>query len=238
MLHRLSDLRRRAFSEMSAIIALGTVGLGALAFLELADETREGETHAFDTQILLSLRSPNDPGDPLGPFWVEQSVLDITALGGFAVLALMILAVCSYLLAIGRRTSALLVAGAVISGTVLSEAMKSLFDRPRPDLVAHLAETQSASFPSGHALVSAVAYLTIAALLARLLPRRRLKALVLTFGIVLTVLIGVSRVYLGVHWPTDVLAGWSLGAAWAALWWLAAWALQAQGAVDDEPERD
>ncbi len=106
------------------------------------------------------------------------------------------------------------------------------FSRPRPDLVSHLAEVQSASFPSGHAMVSAVAYLTIGTLLARAHKKRSTKIIVMTYAIILTLLIGISRVYLGVHWPTDVLAGWALGAAWAALWWLLAWQLQRRGDVE------
>lgn len=231
---RLASLRLRAVSEVGAIAALGVAGLGVLGFAHLADEAAEGETHAFDTQILLSLRNPADSADPLGPPWFEQAVLDVTALGGFAVLTLMVIAACAYLLALGKRGSALLLAGAVVSGSFASEALKALYDRPRPDLVAHLAETQSASFPSGHAMLAAVAYLTLGALLARMHASRRIKALLLSVGIALTVLIGASRVYLGVHWPTDVLAGWSLGAAWAAAWWLAAWALQRRGAVEPE----
>jgi undecaprenyl-diphosphatase len=125
----------------------------------------------------------------------------------------------------------------VVSGTVASTLLKLGFDRPRPDLVAHLAHAQSSSFPSGHAMLSAVTYLTLGVLLARVHKKRRTKIIVMTYAITLTLLIGSSRVYLGVHWPTDVLAGWALGAAWAGLWWLLAWWLQRQGGIERaEPE--
>ena len=107
------------------------------------------------------------------------------------------------------------VALSVIGGTVLSFGLKLVFERPRPDLVAHLVEVQTASFPSAHAMLSATTYLTLGALLARFEDRRRLKSYVLGVAIGLTVLVGISRIYLGVHWPTDVIAGWCAGAAWA-----------------------
>lgn len=217
---------RFAVSELGAVIALGVLAGGVLAFSEIADDTLEGDARWFDEAVLLALRNPADPADPLGPRWLELAVADITALGGFAVLALIVIGVASYLLAVGKRGSAALVVGAVATGTALSEGLKLGFARPRPDLVAHLVEVQSASFPSGHAMLSAICFLTLGSLLARVHESRRVKTLVLTAAMTLTVLVGLSRVYLGVHWPTDVLAGWCVGAAWAALWWLAGWGLE------------
>jgi undecaprenyl-diphosphatase len=149
-------------------------------------------------------------------------VVDLSALGGFAVLALVTLLAVGYLLALKRWGGALLLLAATLGGTALSEGLKVGFNRPRPDLVAHIVETTSMSFPSGHAMLSAVTYLTLGALIARTQKRKRLRAYVLGAAIVLTLLIGASRVYLGVHWPTDVLAGWCLGAAWALACWAAA----------------
>lgn len=221
-----------ALSEIGAAIAMGVIALGVLVFAVIADETVEGETRGFDESILLALREPGDPSNPIGPVWFEHAVADITALGGYVILTLLVLGVASYLLASGKRGTALLVVGAVGSGTLLSEGLKLGFSRPRPGLVAHLAEVQSASFPSGHAMISAIAYLTLGVLLARAHKQRRTKALVMTYAVTLTLLIGLSRIYLGVHWPTDVLAGWALGAAWASLWWLGAWWLQRRGAIE------
>jgi undecaprenyl-diphosphatase len=226
------NLRRLALAEIGAVVAIGVIALGALAFLTIADEAIEGDTHAFDEYVLLSLREPGATDNPIGPVWVEEGMADITALGGYAVLTLLVAGVVIYLLSAGKRGTALLVGGAVVSGTVLSALLKLGFDRPRPDLVAHLSHAQSSSFPSGHAMLSAVTYLTLGVLLARAHERKRTKFIVMTYAVTLTLLIGMSRVYLGVHWPTDVLAGWALGAAWAALWWLLAWWLQRRGKIE------
>lgn len=223
---------RLALSEIGATIALGIIALGGLLFAFIADETFEGDARGFDESILLALREPGDPSNPIGPSWLEHALLDITALGGYVILTLLVVGVAIYLLAANKRGTALLVVGAVGSGTVLSETLKLGFARPRPDLVAHLAEVQSASFPSGHAMISAVAYLTLGVLLTRAQKDRPVKIVIMTFAILITLMIGLSRIYLGVHWPTDVLAGWALGAAWSALWWLAAWWLQRRGQVE------
>jgi undecaprenyl-diphosphatase len=228
----LHNLRRLALSEIGAVIAIGIAALGALAFKMIADEALEGDTHAFDTSILMALREPGDAENPIGPDWLADVMADVTALGGNAVLTLLVVGVVVYLLSVGKRGTALLVGGAVGSGAILSTFLKLGFDRPRPDLVAHLSHAYSSSFPSGHAMLSAVTYLTLGVLLARAHERRRTKIIVMTYGVTLTVLIGLSRIYLGVHWPTDVMAGWALGTAWAALWWLIAWQLQRRGRIE------
>jgi undecaprenyl-diphosphatase len=161
-------------------------------------------------------------------------MLDITALGSTTVLTLICVGVIVYLLMDGKRGAALLVLVSVAGGSLVTTLAKLAFARPRPDLVAHLVEVSSYSFPSGHAMSSAVTYLTLAALLARFQKRRRMKAYLLAVGLTLTLTIGVSRVYLGVHWPSDVLAGWALGAAWAMLCWEAARLLQRRGQVERE----
>ena len=228
----LHNLRRLALSEIGAVIAMGIVALGAFAFMAIADEALEGDTHAFDEPILKALREPGDASNPIGPAWLADMMADLTALGGIAVLTLLVVGVVFYLLSVGKRGTALLIGGAVGSGAILSTLLKLGFDRPRPDLVAHLSHAYSSSFPSGHAMLSAVTYLTLGVLLARAHERRRTKIVVMTYGVTLTVLIGLSRIYLGVHWPTDVMAGWALGAAWAAVWWLIAWQLQRRGKIE------
>ncbi|WP_425408378.1 phosphatase PAP2 family protein [Hyphococcus sp.] len=219
----------RARGELGALAALTVAALGLLVFAEIADEMGEGDSHGFDESILLALRSPADTNDPIGPGWVELGVADITALGGYIVLTLLVSSVVGYLLIRNKWKNALIVAGASISGVFLSEALKVQFGRPRPELVPQLTEVHSLSFPSGHAMLSAVIYLTLGALLARFHERRRERALIMFYAVLVTIMIGASRVYLGVHWPTDVLAGWALGAAWAALWWLVAWRLARSG---------
>jgi undecaprenyl-diphosphatase len=228
----LQNIVRLALSEIGATIALGITAFGVLAFALIADETLEGETRGFDESLLLALREPGDPTNPIGPAWLEHALLDITALGGYVILSMLVIGVAIYLIAAGKRGTALLVVGAVGSGTLLSETLKLGFARPRPDLVAHLAEVQSASFPSGHAMISAIAYLTLGVLLTRAHKQRRTKIIIMSYAILLTLMIGLSRIYLGVHWPTDVLAGWALGAAWSSLWWLGAWQLQRMGQVE------
>jgi len=197
------------------------VALPILAFIEIADEVGEGEARWFDEGVLLALRTA-DPADPIGPAWLEASVMDITALGGFAVLALVTLFAIGYLAVQRKWIEALTLLVATGGGTAISEGLKVGFARPRPDLVAHVVETTSMSFPSGHAMLSAVTYLTLGALLAQAQERTSVRGYILGVAIVLTLLIGLSRIYLGVHWPTDVLAGWCLGAAWALICWAAA----------------
>jgi undecaprenyl-diphosphatase len=121
-----------------------------------------------------------------------------------------------------KPAAALFVFVSVAGGQLLSSVLKLGVDRPRPELVSHLADVHTLSFPSGHAMMSAVTYLTLGALLARIMPNTALRIYVLGVAILATFLVGASRVYLGVHWPSDVLAGWCAGAAWAMLCWLIA----------------
>jgi undecaprenyl-diphosphatase len=190
-------------------------------FIKLAGEVMEGETLAFDNAILLALRSTGNTADPIGPVWLEAVMRDLTALGSTAVLTIITLAMAGLLLITRHpRLSALLVL-AVSLGTILSNTLKYVLARPRPDFVAHAVDVHTTSFPSGHAMLSAVTYLTIGALLARDQPFYA-KIYILCVAILVSVLVGISRVYLGVHYPTDVLAGWAIGGAWACLWWLIA----------------
>ncbi len=214
------------------------VAAGLFAFAELAEAVVEGDTRAFDEFLLLGLRSAADPSDPLGPRWLEETMRDFTALGGIGVLSAVAFAVIGYLALAGKRHAATTVAVAVAGGFLLSSALKWGFARPRPDLVPHGQAVYTQSFPSSHAMLSAVVYLTLGALLARTQPRRRVKLYFLAVAGVLTVVVGVSRVYLGVHWPTDVLAGWTVGAGWAFLCWLVMLWLQRRGQVEPENAPD
>lgn len=171
--------------------------------------------NALDRNMLLALRSAHDRHDPLGPEWLEQMAVDITSLGGYTVLTALVGLVAGFLLLTGRRASAALLVITALSAIALSNTLKLLVARPRPDLVEHLVTVTSPSFPSGHALMSATIYLTLGALLARAWPQQPLRRYFMTVATVLAVLIGASRVYLGVHWPSDVLVGWCLGGLWA-----------------------
>lgn len=211
---RFRRLRDFVLAEQAVLIAIGIAAALVFAFFEVADEVSDGETHEIDIAILEMFRVPGDPSQMIGSFWFQEAVRDVTALGSFSVLTLVVSSVVIYLLLTRRAAAAVLVAGAVISGAVLSDLLKEFFDRPRPEFSAVAGEL-SASFPSGHSMISAVTYLTLGALLARLSDRWREKVFFYGVAIVLTALIGSSRVLLGVHYPSDVIAGWALGAAWA-----------------------
>ena len=226
--------RVKSLAELVPLAVLAFIAAALYAFAQLADEMMEGEIKPFDEAILRALRNPADLADPIGPRWLEAAMLDITALGGTAVLTLITAGVIGFLLIDGKRGAALFVLVAVAGGSLLSTLAKLAFARPRPELVAHLAEVSSYSFPSGHAMASAVTYLTLGALLARTQARKRIKAYLLGVAVVLTLMIGASRVYLGVHFPSDVLAGWSLGAAWAMLCWQVERLLQQRGQIERE----
>jgi undecaprenyl-diphosphatase len=227
---------RLRLNELGPLLTLGMLSISAWGFVKIADEVVEGETHALDQRLLLALRDPQNRANPLGPSWLEDAARDITGLGGYTILSLLTAATIVYLLLARKEKAALLVIGAVCGGMMLSTALKLGFERPRPDLVPHGARVYTASFPSGHAMLSAVTYLTLGALLARVQTQRRTKAFFLGLAVALTLLVGASRVYLGVHWPSDVLAGWCIGAAWACLCWFVALQLQRGGQVERSGE--
>lgn len=232
----LSFLRLFLQQEGIVLVAVFVVVVSVWGFVELADEVVEGGTQAFDLWIMNQLRYPADPSRPIGPAWLVEAGQEITALGGIAVLLLFVLAVMGYLLRQRAYGALWLVLIATTGGTLLSFALKFFFGRERPDAVLHLVTVRSPSFPSGHAMLSAVVYLTLGALLTQVTPRKVDKIYFIIVAIVLTLLIGVSRVYLGVHYPTDVLAGWSVGLAWALLCWTVARILRRRGAVESVGE--
>jgi undecaprenyl-diphosphatase len=231
-----TSLRARSLQELAPFAILALAAAMLAVFGTIANEVIDGQTHAFDEAILRALRNPDDLADPIGPAWLEHVMRDITSLGSFTLVSVVTFVAIGYLLIDGKRVAALFVLVAIAGGVILSEGLKHLFARPRPELVAHMVEVQTASFPSGHAMLSAVTLLTLGALLARIQSRKRLKAYVIAIAILLTLLIGASRVYLGVHWPTDVLAGWCAGAAWAMACWLLALWLQNRGRIE-QPDR-
>jgi undecaprenyl-diphosphatase len=229
-------IRRFGLSELIVLLAILVLVGGTWGFIGLADAVREQETQEIDERILVALRQPGRPEVPIGPPWMGEVGRDITALGGVTFLAFLTFAVVGFL-AMRRQFGAMwLILIAVVGGQVISTLLKAFFDRPRPDVVPHLSDVITASFPSGHSMMAAVVYLTLGGLLARLVDRWRLKLYFLFIAIFLTALVGISRVYMGVHYPTDVLAGWTVGAVWAVLCWLAARYLQYRGAVEHEGE--
>ena len=202
-------------AESGALVLLTLLVGAILGFAVLTDEVFLGETRAFDRRVLLALRDSAHPDHLGGPGWAQEIGRDFSALGGFGVLSLVTLAVASFELLKGRPRTALVILAAVGGALVLSEGLKFLFGRPRPDLVPHAVRVYSRSFPSGHSMLSAATYLTLAGLFARSCEKRREKFHLIGLAVLVTGLVGASRVYLGVHWPTDVLAGWVGGGAWA-----------------------
>ncbi|MDR6624092.1 phosphatase PAP2 family protein [Caulobacter segnis] len=212
-----------AVREIGLATALLIAALGAMAFLAIADEVAEGETHALDLAVLRTLRVQGQPGTPVGPEWLHVAAVDVTALGSVAVLSLIILLAFALLASLRRWGEAVLLLGGAVGGVSISQGLKAVFGRERPDLAYRVVEAVNASFPSGHAMLSAVVFLTLGVLTARFSDRRRVKVLAISAAVLLSLLVGASRVYLGVHWASDVLAGWCVGAAWAMICWLAAY---------------
>lgn len=226
-----SRLAKLGKHEVGILVAVFVCASLVWAFVAIADEVVEGETHQLDMAILMSLRTAGSPPDLIGPPWFEEMMRDITALGSYAFIIILVSAAVGYLLLVRKWALALLTLGAVVGGMLISNLLKMGFDRPRPDL-DHAARVFTPSFPSGHAMLSAVTFLTLGALLTRANVDWRAKAYFLTVAVFLTVIVGCSRIYLGVHYPTDVLAGWCVGSAWALICWSTAYWLQARGKVE------
>jgi undecaprenyl-diphosphatase len=205
------------------LVVVSLIGAGLWGFAELADEIEDGETHEFDRAVMLAMQG--------GPQWLDLVARDITSLGGTAVLVLLTVAALGYLLLVRKWSAAIFVAVSIVGGTLISTALKHIFDRPRPDVVPHAVEVTSASFPSGHAMLAMTTFLTLGAVLAEVQPTRSSRVYLISWAVLLALLVGTSRVYLGVHWPTDVLAGWCVGSAWALLCGSVALWLQRRGII-------
>lgn len=219
--------------DTGLLLALVAIAAGVWAFAALATKVDEGHTRGFDRRILLSMRRPGDLA-PLGPPALVEAARDVTALGGVVVLGILSTGVAVFFVLDGKSHLAGFLAVSIASGEGLSVLLKDFFDRPRPEIVPHAAYASSSSFPSGHSMMSALTYLTLGAMLATYHKRRRLKAFFLLTAALLVFMIGLTRVYLGVHWPTDVLAGWTAGGVWALLTLLAAKWLQSRRAIEPE----
>nr|WP_303696709.1 phosphatase PAP2 family protein [Brevundimonas subvibrioides] len=213
-----------ARAEFAALGALAIITLGTMTFVEIADDMTETDGQAFDQTVLHWMQPV--AGQPRGPWWLHEAAADITSLGGIAVLTLFAVVALGMLLILRKWLSALLLLIGLAGGVALSEGLKALFQRERPPAAFQAVETLNASFPSGHALLSTVFYLTVAVMMTRAFPRRRLKAYVLGVGMVFALMVGLTRVYLGAHWASDVMAGWCVGAAWAMALWLVSYAVE------------
>ena len=187
---------------------------GILFFVVLAKNAPKGTYVPLELQLMQAMRHE---GQPIGPHWAAGAVRDLTALGSAVVLVLLTALILGYLCLVRRYRLALLIAASTAGGEILNTSLKNAFERARPDAALRLVEATSTSFPSGHAMAASIFYLTLGAVLARAAQRRREKIYFVVTALVLTALTAFSRVYLGVHYPTDVLAGWAAGTAWALL---------------------
>jgi undecaprenyl-diphosphatase len=221
--------------DLLMLVILSLIILAALCVAGLAEAVEEGATQRWDNWVLQQLHHRNDITVPVGPAWLQAGWRDITALGSSAVLVLVTIAVAGYLLLRKQYRLLLLLILATAGGSILMVFLKDFFNRPRPPFASAEVFTLTSSFPSGHSMMSAVVYLTLGTLLARTSNQYRYKVYFISVAAVLAVLIGFSRVYLGVHYPTDVVAGWGFGLAWALLIWLVAYVLQRHGTI--EPPR-
>jgi undecaprenyl-diphosphatase len=220
-------------AETLLLVSVFATAMLLLVFGVIADEVLAGSTTSLDQAIVLLFRAGTDNlSGPIGPPWVREMARDITSLGSVAVLGIVSSIVVGYLFLTRSRAAALLVLVAVVGGIAINTVLKIQFARPRPDLFVPAAKVFTASFPSGHATFSAITYMTLAALLARMTTSRRLRCYFVAVAVVLTFMIGVSRVYLGVHYPTDILAGWCIGSAWALMCWAIMTRLQQKGRID------
>jgi undecaprenyl-diphosphatase len=209
--------------EFKLLVTLLVIVAALWTFLVLAEAVHKGTIQQFDDAVLLAFRETGHPEIPRGPAWLPETMRDITSLGGGTVIALFTLAVAGYLWLRNKYQPLLLLFITVIGGGLLDFGLKVIVDRGRPTIVPHFVNVDPYSFPSGHSLMSMAVYLVLAALLSPQLPDRRARMYVVAVALFLTCIIGVSRVYLGAHYPSDVLGGWALGLAWATLCWLVAW---------------
>jgi undecaprenyl-diphosphatase len=230
---------RRPRDRQELSILVGAVVILALIwiFATLAGEVMEGDTRQFDEWVLGALRQHADPGQLRGPRWLASGAQDLTALGSPTVLGLTVLAVTGYLFLHGLYRNGTFIFVASVGGWVLNWLLKAAFARSRPDIVPHLREVMTSSFPSGHALTSAAVYLTLGTLLMRIAEGRLAKYYCIAIAMLLTFLVGSSRVFLGVHYPTDVVAGWLIGMSWALLCWVVERTLERRAGLKREKEQ-
>jgi undecaprenyl-diphosphatase len=230
MMQRLKAWWRQAGDAAPFLLAGAlTFCLACWVLVEMADDAVPGNYLAREARILRAFRQPDNPAIGIGPAWLPSMVRDVTALGSVVDLALLVALVTGLLLLRRRLRTAGVILFATVGGVLISNGIKSATHRERPHVVPHLMDVSSQSFPSGHSMMSSVVYLTLGALLAQTMARRREKLYLIGCALLLTVLVGLSRLYLGVHYPSDVLAGWAAGVAWALLCWGVAWWLQRRG---------
>jgi undecaprenyl-diphosphatase len=195
------------------LIAAAGVLFLAIAFVVLGAEVNEEDTTAFDNQILLAFR--DEGGIPIGPTWLVQVIADLSALGS-AVIATAVVIIATAFLALSHRPRhAIMMALCGMGAPAVMEVLKQFHERPRPSVIIPVDPTIGLSFPSGHTLAATAIYLTLGVLIASAADQRRIKIFVMAIAVLLAFVVGFTRVYLGAHYPTDVVGGWMVGLAWA-----------------------
>jgi undecaprenyl-diphosphatase len=215
--------------ELKPLLAIAAIGVAGFGFAMFADQVMEGGTRRLDESLLLALRDPGNLADPIGPLWFEEMVRDVTALGSTIVLTLAVIVVSGYLLITRAREKAAFLIFAVTIGSLFNRLLKLGYARPRPDIVAHGQYVTTESFPSGHSANATIVYLMLGMMLARVEGSYPAKIFIVSVCVIVAVLVGLSRIYLGVHWPTDVLAGWAVGGSWVLMCWYLLLRLQPSG---------
>jgi undecaprenyl-diphosphatase len=201
-------------TDLRLLVELAVIGTLVLIFLGIAHAV-SGGSESFDHAILLGLR--NTPDDPIGGPGVQAAVMHLSGLGSGAVTTLVAVIAVSFLCLAGRWRYAGLVVACAVGTLLVMMMLKGIYDRPRPSIVTAIDPPGDESFPSGHSMISSALYPTLAVLIARALPTRRLRVFTVACGVFMAGMIGISRLYLGVHYPTDVLAGWTVGCTWALI---------------------
>ncbi len=193
--------------------------LALMAFIEITENVLNNDVVALDQVTLRQIQAPLDGNGYLQSALITDFARDITALGSPGVLVIITVITCGFLLTVKQYRTALFIGASTLSGGLILGLLKFWFNRPRPAPIPQDLFVNSTSFPSGHAMGSTLVFLTIAVLLTRIITNRTSKIYVLIVAFILSGLIGLSRVYLGIHWPSDVAAGWAAGMFWALLWW-------------------
>lgn len=226
-LERIKHLVR---SQRGTLISIAAALFLVGCFAVLASEVAESETEAFDHAVLRAMRGPD--GRPLGPHWLQSALVNLSALGSVAVTTLVIVLGSAFLILTRRARQAALLIACGIGAAFVIVMLKDYAGRERPTVVVALDSVRGLSFPSGHSLIASAIYPTLGILLAANFEERRLKVFVFATAAVLALLIGFTRVYLGVHYPSDVLGGWMLGLSWAIVCGLVCHRLQRKGLVE------
>ena len=215
-LHLSRSARRDGLGKVGVLLAIFSIAFAALSILVV-----NGTTDNFDHYVVASFRLSVSPDSALvGPAWFQEMARDLTSLGSSSVLSIVTMAASGYLLLARRKYEVPWVLTNTVGIALLSNSLKYFFTRHRPDAFDVTTQVFTSSFPSDHAAISLVTYFAVAFIIVPFAARPSEKVFVLTFAFSLVLLIGSSRVYLGVHYPADVLAGWLLGATWFTFCWI------------------